>query len=84
MWPKLLRASVTEAIGERDAASATAPSVDTVNGFIARAEKSKMVETRTKEQTLIGIRESAGVMSLETRPAAAAADAWIHRSYIAK
>jgi hypothetical protein len=83
MWPKLLRASVTEAISERDAASAPAPSVDTVKGFIG-AEISKLVESGTKEQTLIEVRDSAGVVSLETRPAAAAADAWIHRSYIAK
>lgn len=84
MWPKLLRSSVTEAIGERDAASTPAPSVDTVNGFIADAAKSKPVETRTKEQTLIGVRDSARMMSLETRPANAPASAWIHRNYIAK
>lgn len=84
MWPKLLRASATEAIGERDAANAPAPSVDTVNGFIAGAEKSKLIEARTKEQTLIGVRDSARMMSLETRPANAPASAWIHRNYIAK
>ncbi|HLZ03131.1 MAG TPA: DUF6569 family protein [Bradyrhizobium sp.] len=84
MWPKLLRASVTEAISERDASKATPPPVDAVNGFVADAEKSKAVETRTREQTLVGVRESPGVMSLETRPADAPASAWIHRSYIAK
>lgn len=84
MWAKLLRSSVTEAIGERDTANTPAPPVDTVNGFIADAEKSKLVETRTKEQTLIGVRNSARMMSLETRPANAPASAWIHRNYIAK
>ncbi|MFB9262914.1 ARPP-1 family domain-containing protein [Bradyrhizobium erythrophlei] len=83
MWPKLLRASVTEAISERDGKAAPAPSTDAVSGFIAEAEKSKTVETR-KEQTLIGVRENAKVMSLVSRPAAAAPEAWVHRSYIAK
>lgn len=84
MWPKLLRASVTEAIGERDAANAAPPSVDAVNGFIAGAEKAKTVETKTKEKSVIGVRENTEVMSLVSRPAAAPAEAWIHRSYIAK
>ncbi|MBI5260965.1 MAG: hypothetical protein HY852_04000 [Bradyrhizobium sp.] len=85
MWAKLLRASVTEAIGERDAANAaTPPSVDAVNGFIAGAEKSKTVETRTKEKSVIGVKENADVMSLVSRPAAAGPEAWTHRSYIAK
>jgi hypothetical protein len=84
MWPKLLRASVTEAIGERDAANAPAPPVDSVKEFLTAAERSKAVETRTKEKTLIGVRENAEMMSLVSRPAAAAPDAWMHRSYIAK
>lgn len=84
MWPKLLRASVTEAIGERDAANAAPPSVEAVDRFIAGAEKSKTIESRTREETTIGVRENANVMSLVTRPAAASAEAWIHRSYIAK
>jgi len=84
MWPKLLRASVTEAISERDAASAPAPSVDTVNEFIASAERSELADTKTKARTVIGVRENARVILLESRPTAAAADAWVHRSYIAK
>jgi hypothetical protein len=84
MWPKLLRASVTEAISERDAASAPAPSVDTVNEFIASAERSELADTKTKERMVIGVRENARVMLLESRPTAAAADAWVHRGYIAK
>jgi len=84
MWPKLLRASVTEAIGERNAAHAPAPPLQTVNGFINGTEKAKAAETATREQTRIRVRENDSVMSLESRPAAAPADAWIHRSFIAK
>lgn len=86
MWPKLLRASVTEAIGERDAKAdpVPAPPVADVNGFMADAAKAKVVEKETKEKTRIGVRENASVMSLETRPADAPAAAWVHRNYIAK
>jgi hypothetical protein len=84
MWPKLLRAAATEAIGERDAANAPAPPPDAVKGFIADAETGKLVEAKTKERTRIGVRENANAMSLETRAADAPASAWIHRSYIAK
>ncbi|MFB9264096.1 ARPP-1 family domain-containing protein [Bradyrhizobium erythrophlei] len=84
MWPKLLRASVTEAIGEGKTSNLPAPPARAVNGFIVEAEKSKRVETRATKQTTIGLREGSTMMSLESRPAAAAADAWIYRSYIAK
>jgi hypothetical protein len=86
MWPKLLRASVTEAIGERDARkdAPPAPPIADVDRFMTDAAKAKVVEKDTKEKTKIGVRESASVMSLETRPAAAPAAAWVHRNYIAK
>ena len=86
MWPKLLRASVTEAIGERDdkVEPKAAPPVEAVNGFLKDAEQAKLVEKETKEKTKIGLRENADVMSLETRPADAPAAAWMHRNYIAK
>lgn len=84
MWPKLLSASVTEAIGERDSANAPAPPVEAIKGFIDGTEKAKGIETRTREQTRIRVKEDANVMSLESRPAMAPADAWTHRSYIAK
>jgi hypothetical protein len=86
MWPKLLRAAATEAIGERDAKAdpAPAPPVADVDRFMADAAKAKVVEKDTKEKTKIGVRESAGVVSLESRPATAPAAAWVHRNYIAK
>jgi ARG/rhodanese/phosphatase superfamily protein len=86
MWPKLLRASVTEAIGERDdkAAPPPAPPVADVDGFLADAAKAKLVEKDTKEKTKVGVRENTNVMSVETRPADVPAAAWVHRNYIAK
>src|SRR5262249_44628055 len=84
MWPKLLRAGVTEAIRKRDAERARAPSFDTVNKLIASGERSELAKTKIKERTVIGVRQNARVMLLESRPTAATADAWVHRSYIAK
>jgi len=84
MWPKLLRASVTEAIGERDAASEPAPPAAAVSGFINPANHARAIETPAGGRTRIRIIESPKVMSLESRPAAASADAWLHRSFIAK
>jgi hypothetical protein len=84
MWPKLLSASVTEAIGERNIGRAPAPPTGTVKGIIADTERAIGLETGTREQTLLRVRETADVVLLESRPSAAPADAWIHRSYIAK
>ena len=87
MWPKLLRASVTEAIGERDdkaAAPPPAPPVADVDGFLADAAKAKLVEKDTKEKTKVRVRENTNVIAVETRPADVPATAWVHRNYIAK
>jgi hypothetical protein len=84
MWPKMLRASITEAIGERDAANDPAPPAAAVSGFIKPANNGRVIETRAGERTRIRVMESPKVMSLESRPAAAPADGWLHRSYIAK
>ena len=84
MWPKLLRASITEAIGDRDAVNAPAPPAEAVNGFIAPATGGRTVETRTGEHARVRISESPKIMSFEARPAAAPTAGWLHRSYIAK
>jgi hypothetical protein len=84
MWPKLLRASVTEAIGERDGASDRPPPPAEVSGFIDAANGGAAVAASGGEQTNIRVRDSAGAMVLEARPAAAPATEWVHRSYLAK
>ena len=84
MWPKMLRASITEAIGEREAANEPVPLAAAVRAFISPAKSSHAVETRAGERTRIRVIDSPKVMSLESPPAAAPADGWVHRSYIAK
>jgi hypothetical protein len=86
MWQKLLRASITEAISERDAGSepAPAPPAAVADEFISRAAGAQSTETRAGGRTRIEVNDSAKVISLESRPAAAPAAAWVHRTYIAK
>lgn len=86
MWHKLLRASITEAISERDAGSepAPAPPAAVADEFISRAAGAQSTETRAGGRTRIEVNDSAKVISLESRPAAAPAAAWVHRTYIAK
>ena len=86
MWHELLRASITEAISERDAGSepAPAPPAAVADEFISRAAGAQSTETRAGGRTRIEVNDSAKVISLESRPAAAPAAAWVHRTYIAK
>jgi len=82
MWPKLLAASVTEAIGARgDGKAAAAPSIADVEAFLAAAG------TGERHEATI-----AGLMDQETRDGAKALfvearihkGAWVHRNYLAK
>ena len=86
MWPKLLAASVTEAIGEKNKQVAAGPmpampAIDEVQKFLAAAEAG------TPHQ-----QDIAKLMRRETRDAkeglytqASRADgAWVHRNYLAK
>jgi hypothetical protein len=84
MWPKLLRASVTEAIGERDAADAPPPPTAAVSGFISSANSGAAVEAKAGEQASIRMRDSSKAIVMEARPAAAPATSWVHRNYLAK
>ena len=84
MWPKLLRASVTEAIGERTADSAPAPPTAAVSGFIGSADSGRAVETKAGERASVRMRDSTRAMVLESRPANAPAAGWVYRNYLAK
>jgi len=84
MWPKLLRASAIEAIGERNVAGEPAPPTAVVSDFINAANHGRAEEAAPSAQTHISKRESRGALFLETRPAAAPVDAWVHRNYLAK
>jgi hypothetical protein len=84
MWPKLLRTSVTEAIGDRTADSAPAPPTTAVSGFIGSADSGHAVEAKAGEQMSVRMRESNRAMVLEARPANAPVANWVYRSYLAK
>ncbi|MGE3066724.1 MAG: DUF6569 family protein [Hyphomicrobiaceae bacterium] len=82
MWPKLLAASVTEAIGERGRASAqsAAPAVGDVAAFLKVAEQGK-----AQEQDLAAMRQEVrdGDKALYVE-ARSPKGAWFHRNYVAK
>ncbi len=84
MWPKLLRASITEAIGERDGGNHPAPPSTEVSAFISAADSARAVEAAAGDEARIRMRESSKAMLLEARPAMAPAASWVHRSYLAK
>lgn len=90
LWPKLLRASVAEAIGERtDATAVKAPASDAVGSFLAAAPKSGGVRSALPANNSVDVRKNAHAIVQETRPAAAPAApaalnaGWMHRSYLA-
>ena len=84
MWPKLLRASITEAIAELGGGNEPPPPAAAATEFVAPTATARTVEAPAGERTRVRVKESPRVMSLESRPAAAPPDAWLHRSYIAK
>ena len=84
MWPKLLRASATEAIAARDAANEPAPPKATITEFFGAANSTRGIETSAAKPSRVEIRESSKALVLEARPAAAPASAWVHRNYLAK
>jgi hypothetical protein len=83
MWPKLLRASATEAIGERSAHADPAPPTAAATGFLDSAKSARSVEASTPGNGHVTVGESAKALFTETRPAAAAPSAWMHRNYLA-
>lgn len=84
MWPKLLRASVTEAIGDRNGATEPPPPVAAVTTFLDDANRGAAVEKPVGDRGRVKVRESAKSLFFEARPAAAPASSWMHRNYLAK
>ncbi len=81
MWPKLLAASVTEAIGNNDAASADPPSTDQLAAFIKAIESAPESERVLSSNVTVATREGDGSLYAETRRADGA---WVDRNYLAK
>jgi hypothetical protein len=87
MWPKLLRASATEALTERTgtAEPPAPPPVAEASGFLANPVATTSVEKNVGSGSSVEMRDSAKTLFMEARPAAAApASAWVHRNYLAK
>jgi hypothetical protein len=86
MWPKLLRASTTEALTERNgtAEPPPPPAAAEASGFLASPAAAASVEKNVGSGGSIQTRESAKTLFMEARPAAAPPTAWVHRNYLAK
>jgi hypothetical protein len=86
MWNKLLTASVIEAIGHKDQPAVAPPSVEAVNAFLAQAEAGKTAAKALNAGVRLDTREGEKAYLFETVRLAApsAAEAWVHRNYLAK
>jgi hypothetical protein len=82
VWSKQLAAVVTDAIGNKAGAPAAPfPSVDTVQEFLAAAERGKAQQRETAARMRQETRESDGALYNEAR---SAGGRWVHKSYLAK
>lgn len=83
MWPKLLRASVIEALAEKDAAKADSlPPSAAVQSFLDDGSKGSASVTELNRDVRMNKRETKDVISVET--ARSADGKWLYKSYIAK
>ena len=81
MWPKLLQASVTEAIGHRNADTPLALSREIAMAFLDEAARGKASEKALPAEGRLEVRDADTAFYFETRRASGA---WVHRSYLAK
>lgn len=85
MWPKLLRASATEAIADKGSAgTAASPSTDAVTAFLKDAEAGKPTKSAVNKDTTLETRDSASAAYFETQAASPALGGWVHKNYLAK
>jgi hypothetical protein len=84
LWPKLLAASATEAIGANDAEAGAPPAPDAVLTFLTAAETGTATETAASDSAQLETRDSDAALYFETRAPTAEPGAWIHRNYLAK
>lgn len=87
LWPKLLRAAVTEAIADQGkdlSKGAAAPNADEAGRMFAVLDGAAPLESQTNILTKVRISENAEFMLVESRPASAGLEAWIHRRILAK
>ena len=81
MWPKLLNASVTEAIGEQDGSAGALPAVEAVLAFLEAAEAGKATQKDLNQTVRLETREGTGTLYFATQRSNGG---WVHRNYLAK
>lgn len=81
MWPKLVRAGVTEAMVNKAAKADAAPAPADVDAFLAEAEKGKQSELALGSHAKIETRDADKALRMEAR---SATGALVHRNYLAK
>ena len=84
LWPKLLKAASIEAVAERyDSKTASGVTADEVRSFLADAESGRMISNQDVAGRVRMVkRETRRLMFTESVDRDA--DAWLHRSYIAR
>ena len=81
MWPKLVQASITEAIGQKNSGGEPTPSGEAAQAFLDAAAKGKSSEKPLAAQVQLETRDSDKSLYFETRRQNGS---WAHRSYLAK
>ncbi len=81
MWQKLLTASATEAIGEKDGTPAAPPATEAVLAFLDAAQGGKPSVKNIDARVRLETREAPGALYYE---AARPDGAWVHRNYLAR
>ncbi len=81
MWPKLLKASAAEAIGEIDGHRAGPPPLRLVEDFLQTAERGRARRDKVSRHAELETREAAESYLFESR---SAGGHWVHRNYLAK
>ena len=81
MWPKLLAASVTEAIGADKTAPVAAPAPASVGAFLSSAESGSAQEETVSGLARQEVRDAKAPLFVEAKRGDGA---WVHRNYLAK
>ena len=81
MWPKLLQASITEAIGAKDVGGEATPTSEAAMAFLDEAAKGAASEKPLTADVRLETRAGDKAFYFETR---GAKGALVHRSYLAK
>lgn len=83
LWPRLLEASVTEAVAEpADGSAGRGLATDDAAAFLTAMDSAAATDRQLPAGVTLVSRETAKAAAFETR--SDSADGWLHRSYIAK